>query len=66
MIILTLNCGSSSVKYQLYNFATGSVMAKGAVERVTVGGSSIKHRVVHGGDRFAKSTIAERGNRDFT
>jgi acetate kinase len=106
LIILTLNCGSSSVKYQLYDFNAGAVLAKGAVERVTVEGSAITHtvpgkpetktarecpdhtaaimliietlidpvtgaiddlsrveavghRVVHGGDRFAKSTIID-------
>ncbi len=106
LIILTLNCGSSSVKYQLYDFSARTVLAKGAVERVTLGASVIKlvvpgkpdvesahecpdhkeaiqliidtlidpetgaiddlgrvgavgHRVVHGGDRFAKSTIID-------
>jgi acetate kinase len=41
--ILTLNCGSSSVKYQLYDWDRREVMAKGGVERVTVGGSFISH-----------------------
>ncbi len=106
MIILTLNCGSSSVKYQLYDFEAQKVVATGGVERVTVGGSFIKHdvagregiriehdcpnhreaiqliintltdpetgaiddisrveavghRVVHGADRFSKSTIID-------
>jgi acetate kinase len=45
LIILTLNCGSSSVKYQLYNFETRTVIARGAVERVTVGDTFIKHAV---------------------
>ena len=44
-VILTLNCGSSSVKYQVYDWDQQEVMAKGAVERVTVGGSSIEHQV---------------------
>ena len=43
MDILTLNCGSSSLKYQLYRWNTGEVLAKGIVERVTVGGSFIDH-----------------------
>jgi acetate kinase len=41
--ILTLNCGSSSVKYQLYDWDRRQVLAKGGVERVTVGGSFITH-----------------------
>ena len=43
MKILTLNCGSSSVKYQVYNWEQRRVIAKGVVERVTVGDSFIKH-----------------------
>jgi acetate kinase len=43
MYILTFNCGSSSVKYQLYNWTEKAVLAKGAVERVTIGESFIKH-----------------------
>jgi acetate kinase len=43
MDILTLNCGSSSVKYQLYDWEKKEVLARGAVERVTVGGSFITH-----------------------
>lgn len=46
-IILSLNCGSSSVKYQLYNWTQREIMAKGIVERVTIGGSSITHEVPH-------------------
>jgi len=107
MDILTLNCGSSSLKYQLYRWEEKDVLASGIVERVTVGGSFISHyskksgrkirrerecpnhkvaiefivetlldaevgaisdlrdikavghRVVHGGDRFAKSVIID-------
>ena len=44
MIILTLNCGSSSVKYQLFNWDTSDVLASGIVERVTQDGSFIKHK----------------------
>jgi acetate kinase len=107
MDILTLNCGSSSLKYQLYRWDDRDVLASGIVERVTVGGSFISHyskkagrkikkekdcphhrdaielivqtlldpevgaisnlsdikavghRVVHGGDKFAKSVIID-------
>ena len=44
-LILTLNCGSSSVKYQLYNWDEKLPLAKGIVERVVVGGSFINHEV---------------------
>jgi acetate kinase len=43
MDILTLNCGSSSLKYQLYDWDNRQVLAKGIVERVTVGDSFIEH-----------------------
>lgn len=43
MDILTLNCGSSSVKYQLYRWNERRVLSKGIVERVTIGGSFIDH-----------------------
>ncbi|HIJ88606.1 MAG TPA: acetate kinase [Desulfuromonadales bacterium] len=45
MIIMALNCGSSSVKYQLFDWAKMEVVAKGMVERVIVGGSYIVHEV---------------------
>jgi acetate kinase len=45
MTILTLNCGSSSVKYQLYDWDQREVIATGQVERVTQPGSRILHKV---------------------
>ena len=44
MIILTLNCGSSSAKYQVYDWESKDVLAVGIVEKVTIGGSFITHR----------------------
>ncbi len=41
MDILAINCGSSSVKYQLFDWENRQVIAKGLVERVTIGGSFI-------------------------
>lgn len=45
MEILALNCGSSSVKYQLFDWDKGEVIARGMVERVTIGDSFIIHEV---------------------
>lgn len=45
MDILALNCGSSSVKYQLFDWKKREVIAKGMVERVTIGDSYIVHEV---------------------
>ena len=44
MVILTLNCGSSSAKYQVYDWENKDVLAVGIVEKVTVGGSFITHK----------------------
>ena len=43
MVILTLNCGSSSAKYQVYDWDNKDVLATGVVERVTQAGSCITH-----------------------
>ena len=43
MIILTLNCGSSSAKYQVFDWESKDVLAVGIVEKVTIGGSFITH-----------------------
>ena len=45
MVILTLNCGSSSAKYQVYDWDNKAVLASGIVERVTQPGSVITHKV---------------------
>ncbi|MDR1240173.1 MAG: acetate kinase [Treponema sp.] len=44
MVILTLNCGSSSAKYQVYDWDAGDILAVGIVERVTLGKSFISHK----------------------
>ena len=38
--ILVINCGSSSLKYQLINMDNEEVVAKGLVERIGIDGSS--------------------------
>jgi acetate kinase len=45
MVILTLNCGSSSAKYQVYDWDAKDILAVGIVEKVTLGGSFISHKV---------------------
>ncbi|TVR92996.1 MAG: acetate kinase [Spirochaetaceae bacterium] len=53
MVILTLNCGSSSVKYQLYDWDERRILATGMVERVTQPGSVITHKT-SGKDEFVR------------
>lgn len=43
MNILVINCGSSSLKYQLIDMKDENVLAKGLVERIGIEGSVIKH-----------------------
>jgi len=43
MNILVLNCGSSSIKYQLIDMKETTVLAKGLVDKVGMKGSVIKH-----------------------
>ncbi|MDD4601285.1 Acetate kinase [bioreactor metagenome] len=43
MKVLVVNCGSSSLKYQLFDMTDESVLAKGLVERIGIDGSVLKH-----------------------
>jgi len=43
MKILVLNCGSSSIKYQLFDMASAVVLAKGIVEKIGLKGSFLKN-----------------------
>ena len=45
MKVLVINCGSSSLKYQLINMEDESVLAIGLVERIGIDGSVLKHEV---------------------
>ena len=49
MKILVINCGSSSLKYQLINMADESVICKGNCERIGIDGSFITHKA-NGGE----------------
>ena len=51
MKILVLNCGSSSLKYQLIDMDNESVLAKGLCERIGIEGSKLTHKPT-GKDQF--------------
>ena len=55
MKVLVINCGSSSLKYQLFDMNTEGVLAKGLVERIGIDGSLIKHTKT-GMDAVVKET----------
>ena len=48
MKILVLNCGSSSIKYALYNMDDQSVMTSGGAERVGLDGAFVKVKLANG------------------
>ena len=48
MKILVLNCGSSSIKYKLYDMADESVLAQGGVERIGLDEAFIKVKLDNG------------------
>ena len=54
MVILTLNCGSSSAKYQVYDWTNKDVLAVGVVERIGLEYSTIEHKAT------GKEVFAER------
>lgn len=45
MKVLVINCGSSSLKYQLIDMQNESVIVKGLAERIGIDGSLLKHQV---------------------
>lgn len=44
MKILVINCGSSSLKYQLFDMTSDTVLAKGGVEKIGMADSFLKHQ----------------------
>lgn len=55
MNVLVINCGSSSLKYQLINSDTEEVLAKGLCERIGIEGSAITHQ--RAGGRKEKTEV---------
>ena len=51
MKVLVINCGSSSLKYQVLDMTTEALLAKGLVERIGIEGSFLTHEKV-GMDKF--------------
>ena len=61
MKVLVINCGSSSLKYQLIDSDTEDVLAKGLVERIGIEGSVLTHRPA-GKDKVVIETPMEDHN----
>jgi len=48
MKVIVLNCGSSSIKYQLFEMPSQKVVAKGLVDKIGLKGAGIKHEMEDG------------------
>jgi len=48
MKILVINCGSSSLKYQVFDMEKEKVLAKGLAERIGINNSQVKHELNDG------------------
>ena len=59
MKILVLNCGSSSIKYALYNMDNHSVMTSGGAERVGLDGAFVKVQLANGDKKQIMHDIPE-------
>ena len=55
MKILVINCGSSSLKYQILDMTNDTLLCKGLVEKIGIDGSVITHEKV-GMDKFRLET----------
>ena len=55
MKILVLNCGSSSIKYKLFDMTSGEVMAQGGIEKIGLPGAFLKLT-----DKEGKKVVIER------
>ncbi|HBV85824.1 MAG TPA: acetate kinase [Desulfosporosinus sp.] len=59
MKILVINCGSSSLKYQVIDMATKNAVGKGLVERIGLDGSVLTHRTSSGEKEIIKAEITD-------
>lgn len=59
MNILVINCGSSSLKYQLINSESEKVLAKGLCERIGIAGSAITHQKAGGGKITEEASMSD-------
>ena len=59
MKILVLNCGSSSIKYALYNMDDNSVMTSGGAERVGLDNAFVKVKLANGEKKQIMHDIPE-------
>ena len=59
MKILVLNCGSSSIKYKLFDMTTKEVLAQGGIEHIGLVGSFLKLTLPNGEKKILEKDIPE-------
>lgn len=59
MKILVLNCGSSSIKYKLFEMETKEVLAQGGIEKIGLVGSFLKLTLPNGEKKILEKDIPE-------
>ena len=59
MKILVLNCGSSSIKYKLFDMTTKEVLAQGGIEKIGSVGSFLKLPLPNGEKKILEKDIPE-------
>ncbi len=59
MKILVLNCGSSSIKYKLYDMENEAVLAQGGIEKIGLPGSFLKLKMPDGEKKVLEKDIPE-------
>lgn len=59
MKILVLNCGSSSIKYKLFDMSSKEVAAQGGIEKIGLDGSFLKFTLPDGSKKVLERDIPE-------
>lgn len=59
MKILVLNCGSSSIKYKLFDMTDNKVLAQGGIEKIGLAGSFLKLTLPSGEKKILEKDIPE-------
>lgn len=59
MKVLVLNCGSSSIKYKLFDMDNKSVIAQGGIEKIGLPGSFLKLTLPNGEKKILEKDIPE-------
>ncbi len=59
MKILVLNCGSSSIKYKLFEMSNKEVLAQGGIEKIGLPGSFLKLTLPNGEKKILEKDIPE-------